>query len=58
MKSVPTTIAKVLKGAGLEPGLVRRKGITWKAFLKARWEVLAAMERLGGRLNYYFRLVA
>ena len=39
-----TTIARVLQGAGLEPAPVRRKGMTWKEFLKTHREVLAAAD--------------
>lgn len=38
------TIAKILKTAGLEPSPQRRKGMTWKEFLKAHWQVLAATD--------------
>ena len=37
-----STIAKVINTAGLEPAPQRRKGLTWKAFLKTHWQVLAA----------------
>ena len=36
-----STIAKVMKTAGLEPAPQRRKGLTWKEFLKTHWQVLA-----------------
>ena len=38
------TIANVLKAAGLEPAPTRRQGLTWKEFLKAHWDVLAATD--------------
>ena len=38
------TIAKVLKEAGIDPAPVRRKGTTWKEFLRTHWEVLAAAD--------------
>jgi putative transposase len=38
------TIANVLKAAGLEPAPIRRQGLTWKEFLKAHWDVLAATD--------------
>jgi putative transposase len=38
------TIANVLKAAGVEPALTRRNGMTWREFLKAHWEVLAATD--------------
>jgi transposase InsO family protein len=38
------TIAKVLKEAGVDPAPDRRKKTTWKEFLRAHWEVLAAAD--------------
>ena len=38
------TIANVLKAAGLDPAPMRRKGMTWKEFLKTHWDVLAATD--------------
>jgi putative transposase len=38
------TIANVLKAAGVEPALTRRNGMTWREFLKAHWEVMAATD--------------
>ena len=38
------TIANVLKAAGVEPALTRKDGMTWREFLKAHWEVLAAAD--------------
>jgi putative transposase len=38
------TIAKVMQAAGLEPSPRRRKGLTWKEFLKMHWQVLAATD--------------
>lgn len=38
------TIAKVLREAGVEPAPDRRKGMTWKEFLRTHWEVLAAAD--------------
>ena len=38
------TIANVLKAAGLAPAPIRRQEMTWKEFLKAHWEVLAATD--------------
>jgi len=40
------TIANVLKENGLEGGPERGGNITWKTFLKAHWEVLAASDFL------------
>jgi len=38
------TIAKVLKEAGLDPSPDRRKGMTWKEFLKMHWGTMAATD--------------
>jgi hypothetical protein len=38
------TIAKVLKEAGVDPAPDRQKKTTWKKFLRAHWEVLAAAD--------------
>jgi len=38
------TIAKGLKAAGMEPAPQRRKGLTWKEFLQAHLQVLAATD--------------
>ena len=38
------TIAKILQEAGVGPSPERRKGTTWKEFLKAHWDVLAATD--------------
>lgn len=38
------TIAKVLKEAGVDPAPDRQKKTTWKEFLRAHWEVLAAAD--------------
>ena len=40
----PTSIANVLKEHGIEPAPSRRRATTWKTFLKAHWEVLAAVD--------------
>jgi putative transposase len=39
-----TTIARVLKKAGIEPAPTRRKGMTWAEFLKSHWSVMAATD--------------
>jgi putative transposase len=39
-----STIANILKAAGIEPSPERRRGMTWKEFLKTHWEVLAAAD--------------
>jgi len=33
-----------MKTTGLEPSPQRRKGLTWKEFLKTHWQVLAATD--------------
>jgi hypothetical protein len=38
-----TTIAKILQEHGLEPAPQRKRKTTWKAFLKAHWDQLAAI---------------
>jgi putative transposase len=38
------TIATILQRHGIEPAPVRRKGTTWREFLKAHWDVLAAAD--------------
>jgi putative transposase len=39
-----STIAKVLREAGMDPAPQRQKSTTWKEFLRAHWEVLAAAD--------------
>jgi len=38
------TIAKTLRDLGLEPAPGRRRGTTWKEFLRAHWDVIAATD--------------
>jgi putative transposase len=38
------TIAKVLREAGIDPAPDRRKGTTWKEFLRKQWAVLGATD--------------
>jgi len=38
------TIANILRDAGLDPAPDRRKGITWKEFLRAHWSTMAATD--------------
>ncbi|MDG2305675.1 MAG: hypothetical protein P8R42_13735 [Candidatus Binatia bacterium] len=54
-----TTVATILADHGIEPAPERRKKMSWKTFLKAHWEVLAAMDfftvevvTLGGLVRY------
>lgn len=39
-----STIARVLKNAGIEPAPGRGKGMTWSEFLRSHWGVLAATD--------------
>jgi transposase InsO family protein len=39
-----TSVANILKKHGIEPAPQRRRQTTWKTFLKAHWEVLAAID--------------
>ena len=38
------TIANILRQAGLDPAPDRRKGMTWKEFLRAHWSTMAATD--------------
>ena len=38
------TIAKILRESGIDPALGPRKGMTWKEFLKAHWNVMVATD--------------
>jgi transposase InsO family protein len=40
----PTTVANILKEHGIEPAPDRRRQTTWKTFVKAHWQVLAAID--------------
>ena len=55
-----TTIANTLKSHGLEPSPKRRTRTSWNTFLKAHWDVFAAMDfttvdiwSLKGLVRYY-----
>ena len=39
-----STIARVLKSAGIEPAPNRKKGMTWEDFLSVHWDVMAATD--------------
>jgi transposase InsO family protein len=39
-----STIARVLKGEGIEPAPDRKKGMTWAEFLSVHWEVMTATD--------------
>jgi len=54
-----TTVAAILADHGIEPAPERGKKMSWKTFLKAHWEVLAAMDfftvevvTMGGLVRY------
>src|SRR6185436_9574950 len=38
------TIANILREAGLDPSPERRKGMTWKEFLRVHWSTMAATD--------------
>ena len=59
-----TTIREILLGAGLAPAPERRRGKTWKEFLRAHWEALSAVDffevevlSLGGLQRYWVMVV-
>jgi transposase InsO family protein len=39
-----TTVANILKAHGVEPAPRRKRTTTWKTFIKAHWDVLAAID--------------
>jgi putative transposase len=39
-----STIARILKRAGIEPAPGRRRGMSWSEFLRSHWNVLAATD--------------
>jgi transposase InsO family protein len=39
-----TTVANILKAHGIEPAPRRKRTTTWKTFIKAHWDVLAAID--------------
>ncbi len=45
-KASISTIARILKEAGIEPTPERRKETTWKQFLKTHWDVIGAADFL------------
>ncbi len=59
-----TTVANILKAHGVEPAPDRRRGTTWKIFLKAHWDVLASVDfttievwTKSGLITYYLLFV-
>jgi putative transposase len=58
------TVSNVLKAHGIEPAPRRKHQGTWKTFIKAHWEVLAAIDFMtvevwtpGGLVTYYLLFV-
>jgi hypothetical protein len=39
-----TTVGSILKAHGIEPAPARKRQTTWRTFIKAHWEVLAAID--------------
>jgi hypothetical protein len=39
-----TAVGSILKAHGMEPAPVRKRQTTWKTFIRAHWEVLAAID--------------
>ena len=39
-----TTVGNILREHGIEPAPERKRHSTWKAFIKAHWDVLAAVD--------------
>jgi len=59
-----TTVGNILKAHGIEPASDRQRQTTWTTFLKAHWDVLAAIDfttievwTKGGLVNYYLLFV-
>ena len=59
-----TTVGNVLKAHGIEPAPDRQRQTTWATFLKAHWDVLAAIDfttievwTRGGLVTYYLLFV-
>jgi len=59
-----TTVGNILKQNGIEPAPERKRHSTWKTFLQAHWETLAAIDfttievwTKGGLVTYYLLFV-
>jgi transposase InsO family protein len=59
-----TTVANVLKRHGIEPAPDRKRQTTWRTFIKAHWDVLAAIDfttievwTKGGLVTFYLLFV-
>jgi transposase InsO family protein len=44
IRTADTTVANILKAHGVEPAPRRRRTTTWKTFIKAHWDILAAVD--------------
>ena len=58
------TVGNILKEHGIEPAPERKRQTTWKTFIKAHWDVLAAIDfttievwTKGGLVTYYLLFV-
>ena len=58
------TVGNILKEHGIEPAPDRKRQTSWKTFLKAHWDVLAAIDftavevwTKGGLVTYYLLFV-
>jgi len=58
------TVGNILKQHGIEPAPIRKRQTTWKTFLKAHWDCLAAIDfttievwTKGGLVTYYLLFV-
>lgn len=59
-----TTVGNILKAHGIQPAPDRKKKTAWKPFIKAHWDVLAAIDfttvevwTLGGLVTFYLLFV-
>jgi transposase InsO family protein len=59
-----TTVANILKEHGIDPGPRRRRGMSWSAFLRAHWDLIAAADfftvevwGLRGLVTFYVLIV-
>ncbi len=59
-----TTVGNILRDNGIEPAPERKRQTTWKAFLKAHWDVLGAIDfttievwTKGGLVTFYLLFV-
>lgn len=45
-KICDSTVANILKQHGIEPAPTRKRTGSWETFLKAHWDVMAAIDRV------------